>query len=351
MNKKSILIAILNWNGSNDTIECCNSLSKLVNIKDFNFLFLILDNASTSEDFEFLKLNLPGFINGDIRSISNGEVLLEQNEVIEAYTYDSGYFLLRSKVNHGFAKGCNIMADLALNLEYDYIVFLNNDTVVEPDFLNKLIEGAVSLNADGVIPQIRFFHDKSLIWNCGGEINKFGKRKYFFANKSSSEVIDRPFRVSFATGCCLMFKASYFRAIGRFSENFFFGEEDIELSLRLLKLKARLYCIPTSIIYHKVGASLSGNEERALNKSYIHYLNRLINMKTHLGLLWFFWLIPATIKVFVNLIFINKISFIRALSFIRCILSDAIALDSVTKNKFESTINNGFMFSYEEDRQ
>ncbi len=348
VDNKSVLIVILNWNGAQDTIDCCSSLS-VINDDVIRREILIIDNNSSEDDFKFLKNGFSGLVDNSVGVDGIKSLFFDKFNIIEWSNLQNNVTLLRSSTNHGFAKGCNIGSVYAELIGHDFIMFLNNDTVVQVDFMGPLIEGMK--NADAVIPQIRYFYDKCLIWNCGGEINRFGKRKYYYADQSASEVIDKPFRVSFATGCCLVFKTSYFRSIGKFSENFFFGEEDIDLSLRLLKLKAKLYCIPASVIYHKVGASLNGNEERALNKSYIHYLNRLINMKVHLGLFWWLWLIPSVVKVFVNLHRINKIGFIRALSFIRCLLSDAIALNSVTKNKFESTINNGFMFSYEEDRQ
>ncbi|WP_338564494.1 hypothetical protein [Erwinia sp. E_sp_W01_6] len=173
--------------------------------------------------------------------------------------------------------------------------FLNNDTVVEPDFLELLIKKLDVATA--VIPQIRFYSNKEIIWNCGGDINKYGKRKYFFSNVNGEHVnfSSGTFDITFATSCCLLFKVNSFIEIGMFTEDFFFGEEDIDLSLRMKERKLKMICEPASIIYHKVGASLAGDQRRLINKSYIHYLNRYINIRKHLGIKWYIWLIPSTL--------------------------------------------------------
>ncbi|MFU1633700.1 glycosyltransferase [Aeromonas veronii] len=334
-----MLIVILNWNGSQDTIDCCESLLSINEDASVNKEILIIDNNSSEKEFELLTSSF---------SIKNTSQLFEESlallsnkfGIINVINCEKNITIFRSSINHGFAKGCNIGSIYADMIGYEYILFLNNDTVVQADFINPLVKGMEF--SDVVIPQIRYFFDKSVIWNCGGEINFFGNRKYYYANQKASKVRDKPFRISFATGCCILFRTEYFLNIGGFSERFFFGEEDIDLSLRLLKLKSRVFCIPESIVFHKVGASLTGNKERILNKAYIHYLNRFINMKSHLKIFWWVWIIPSLIKVFCNVVVINKIGFIGAFNFIRCLVIDALKLDGVSKNKFESVINNGF---------
>ncbi|MGU5537561.1 glycosyltransferase family 2 protein [Aeromonas caviae] len=339
------LIVILNWNGSLDTVACCQSL---VMDDGCNADILVIDNGSEDADYDFLKENIPGtiVIPSGYNDDTKVDALFLSRMITDKFNYDTNIFLIRSSVNHGFAKGCNIGADYAALMGYEYVMFLNNDTVVEPGFLEQLIVYLDKAKADVVIPQIRYFFDKTKIWNCGGKIDIFGRRKYHYSNQDFSEVQKKPFKISFATGCCILFRTDYFNKIGQFCEKFFFGEEDIDLSLRLLKLNARVYCVPASVIYHKVGASLVGDNDRLLNKAYIHYLNRFVNMKNHLHLIWWVWLLPSFFKVIVNVIKINKLDFINAIFFAMKLVCEARELDGVSKSKFEDIIINGYRSSH-----
>lgn len=339
MNDFKTLIVILNWNGSQDTLDCCRSLNNIPRISHGATDVLIIDNGSTNESIEDIRSGLIEqfgkpenyVIASDIKEIYN---------VSEALSYGK-FYLFCSRINHGFARGCNLGAKHALGQGYEYILFLNNDTVVEPDFLEQLFSSIKM--ADAVIPQIRYYHDNNLIWNCGGSISKFGSRSYYYAKQNINNVTfaDPEFKITFATGCCILFSTKYFNHIGLFTEKFFFGEEDIELSLRLMKENARVVCNTKSIIYHKVGASIQGDPEKILRKAYIHYLNRFINMKLHLGKIWYVWIIPSSLKVIFNLLFINKINIGKSLLFLKALLLDSICLSEVSKDKFESVLKCG----------
>ncbi|EIA0234641.1 glycosyltransferase, partial [Escherichia coli] len=299
-NNERLLIVVLNWNGAEVTLDCCKSLLELTSN---NYDVLIIDNNSVRGDYIKLELGLKAYSCDyfDIKGPQIYDDLLCEYLIDEIKSYnfisEANFILMRSSINHGFARGCNLGAKYALKNNYENVLFLNNDTLVENDFLSPLL---LSLKqADAVIPQIRYCHDKSMIWNCGGDISMFGSRKYFFANKKIQDVVfpSVVFPVTFATGCCILFRTDYFIKIGMFSEQFFFGEEDIELALRLKKKKSNVVCNTESIIYHKVGASIQGDPERILRKAYIHYLNRFINMKFFLGKIWYLWIIPSTLKI------------------------------------------------------
>lgn len=339
MNDSKTLIVLLNWNGSQDTIDCCRSLTNVKRVSEGSADVLIIDNCSKNESVEFLTAGMENLL-GDSTEIQISSELKSEYDLHRTVAYQNFHLFLSGR-NHGFARGCNLGSIYAENNLYEYVLFLNNDTVVETDFLEPLLNSLKT--ADSVIPQIRYFYDKNIIWNCGGEISKFGSRKYFFAKKNIQDIsFKKPvFPVSFATGCCIIFRTNYFKKIGRFSEKFFFGEEDIELSLRLRKLNAVVLCDTKSLIYHKVGASIQGEPEKLLRKAYIHYLNRFVNMKFHLGALWFLWLIPSTMKVFINLLVINKITIKCALKFVHILLRDSSSLSEVNKDKFDSVLQSG----------
>lgn len=338
-NKKKLLIILLNWNGSQDTLACCESIKDVQKFNQGLADIIIIDNDSNMDSYKYLCGGLEELF-GESQEISVSHDLINNYGLIDTQVCNNVY-LFRCSLNHGFAKGCNLGAEYAEQNGYEYVLFLNNDTVVEADFLEPLLASIDS--ADAVIPQIRYYHDKSLMWNCGGKISRFGSRKYYFAKKHINDISfpGAIFRVTFATGCCLLFKTVYFKKIGRFTERFFFGEEDVELALRLLKSKAKVVCNTHSIIYHKVGASIQGSPERLLRKAYIHYLNRFVNMKLHLGITWYLWLIPSILKVMINLLRINKLDLRSSYAFLKSLISDSLSLTEVDKQKFESVLKDG----------
>jgi len=333
---------ILNWNGSSDTIACIESMN---NLQGTTTDLVVIDNASTSEQFELLS----NYFDSYVLCAEIPAMTTENNVVftsIKKFRNDDKYiYLICAETNYGFSKSCNAGAYLASLFEYKYVLFLNNDTEVEPNFLNILIN---DLEKDAslltVIPQIRYFYNKDIIWNCGGIISKYGNRKYYYANLNALEIknIESSLNISFATGCCILFRTKEFIDIGMFTERFFFGEEDIELSLRLLRMNKNIKCDLNSLIYHKVGASIKGDRVRLLRKAYIHYLNRLVNMKTFLGFKWWVWMIPSMLKIMVNIIKLNKVTFSEFISFVYSIFIDSLKCNSVDKNKFEQILKNGF---------
>lgn len=336
MNK--CLIVLLNWNGSKDTISCISSLE---NDSSNNCDILVLDNASNHDELHILTTHC----NRQYSITENNNQLVDGIESIDTYNLSSSkkLFIAKSKINHGFAKGCNIGTYFAHENRYELMLLLNNDTEVEPGFYPPLLNGLKGYFA--TIPQIRLFDPKDKIWNCGGTISKFGQRKYYYANKTCSELdAINPFNVTFATGCCILVRVSDFIDVGLFTERFFFGEEDIDLSLRLMKLDKKLICVPNSIIYHKVGSSIKGGQEVLLRKAFIHYLNRFINMKLHLGIIWWVWFPISLIKVFKNLMCINKVSLSLSRVFIYRLIKESYQRDNVDQDFFKKIMESGFHY-------
>ena len=106
-----ISIVILNWNGFADTIDCLISLSKCTYS---NFDVILIDNNSNDESVSIIKKWL-------------------------TETRFQNLIFIENEENYGFAKGNNIGIDIALKNNSDFILLLNNDTVVESDFLIELL--------------------------------------------------------------------------------------------------------------------------------------------------------------------------------------------------------------------
>lgn len=246
-------IILVNWHGADDTIAC---LESLLQVQEPHFV-IVADNASEDDSVERI------------------ESWLKKNE---GKGYVSEYKLLRLDANYGFAIGNNKALAVAMQYSPDYCMLLNNDTEVEPDFLKKLLDYAQTNPAIKVIsPCICYHYDKKKIWFTGGELT-FAARKSITKAVTVEQLTNAPFGISYISGCALFFEPSVLNDSNELLYNgFFFGEEDYEFSLRMNKFGIRMACVPSSRIYHKVGASQKNtNDSRGLGRIYMYYHNRLI---------------------------------------------------------------------------
>ncbi len=243
MKNNSVAIILLNWNNFNYTIECVRSLIKTTykNKKIF-----IIDNASTDKSVEKIKKEFPWI---DI--------------------------ILNNK-NLGFTGGNNVGIEIALKEKFDYIMLLNNDTIVDKLFIEPLLNSFDS-KTGAVQPLILNYYNKNIIWNFGGEINKkfgifqsIGKKKSIQNLKNLNQKY-----TEWISGCCFMIKSSIIGKVGLLDNNFFVYFEDVDWSIRISKKKYNLKVVPKSIIYHHEGASWK-NKKKSIEGNispYTHYLN------------------------------------------------------------------------------
>lgn len=286
MEYPNVAIVILNWNGWEDTIECLESLYK---IKYPNYDVIIADNGSEDESVQKIKDYCNGKINVEspffkynpegkpinlseyeldgsenIKNKENGTDLLSKNELI----------LIKNNENYGFAKGNNIAVKHALNLlKPDYILLLNNDTVVDPEFLSKLVETAEEDEKIGIVgPKILKYHDPKII-DSTGHILKSGRVLDRGHGELDKGQYDDQNDTLGAIAACSLYKSKMLTKIGLFDESFFTVYEDAELSWRSNKNGWKAKYVPESIVYHKRGKSLN---KKSINSKMI--LLQLQNM-------------------------------------------------------------------------
>lgn len=249
-------IILVNWNGADDTIACLHSLMNAQG----DFFVVVVDNASEDDSLSRIK------------SFADANRNAMRIDVLEMDD------------NYGFAKGNNKAIRYVRQFAPDNILLLNNDTEVAPDFLQKLLEqSAEHPEFRALTPRINFFSDKEKIWDCGGKIS-FGRRTNPYVNKTGDAFGGKKFvPVEFISGCALFFYPELLDSDGNlFTERFFFGEEDFEFSLRMRKKNIPMACIPSSLVFHKVGRSRKKMKAIAnVGKYYMYYLNRMISLRMH----------------------------------------------------------------------
>lgn len=294
VNKPLVYIIILNWNGYEDTIECIRSVQN----NDYsNYCIVVVDNGSEKENFNKLKSwcsdRFSTFISYSKQEAEAGGIDSSENLANIAVAKNRLIFLENNE-NLGFAAGNNVGLKYVLKNNAPFAMLLNNDTVIEKDSITILMDFLNSHNEYvAATPQIRYFEPNDKIWNCGGKIMWFGNRKYYFAGDNISKVPLSGFRrVSFITGCALLFRPAI---TGILTERFFFGEEDLDFSFRQKIAKRKMACCFSSIIYHKISVSFKKVDSSVLGSLYIYYLSRLINNRQYSSSFMFI------IKIIMNL--------------------------------------------------
>lgn len=222
-----VYVMTLNWNRINDTLDCLESMCAL----DYpNKRLLLVDNGSRDGTVEAVTRRFP-----EVEIIAN-------------------------KKNLGFSAGCNVGLEHALGQQAEYILLLNNDTLVDPSALNHLIE----LTGDDVgmiAPKIYYFEDPARIWSIGGRrhwltIEKIGDVRGQLDRGQGSEILER----DYLAGCAILLSRRFLEDAGLFDERFFMYYEDSDLSLRARDAGYRLLLSPEAHVWHKVAMSSGGSD-------------------------------------------------------------------------------------------
>lgn len=220
----SVAIILVNWNGFEFTAACLDSLRK---VDYLDFRVILVDNASQNQEGQRLKKAFP-----EIDLIGNSE-------------------------NLGFAGGNNSGIRQALDQGYSHVLLLNNDTIVEPDFLGQMIRKFDQNPQLGVVqPLICFLHDRSQIWSAGGKWNGFLGRAITLGDRENVNSFHSKGRnLDWATGCCLLITREALLKTGLLNESYFAYFEDVEWSLRFRENGFEIELATEAKIYHEAGAS------------------------------------------------------------------------------------------------
>jgi len=283
MEHPNVTIILLNWNGWEDTIECLESLLQM----DYtNYNIVIVDNHSENDSIEKIKRYASGrplstsqyFAHN---CLSKPQKIIEIDEldihaplVAKVETNSNQLFLIKNKSNYGFAKGNNVGIIFALsNLDPDYLILLNNDTIVKSDWVSQLMEKALADEMIGILGAQNYDYFNPSVKGCSkGTIN-------YWKGTMSIDKTDN-IEADFITGTCLCTSVRVLKEIGNLDERFFFGGgEDIDFCIRARKKGFQICHVPEAIIWHK-GESRSSDSTRKL---YLYYVprNYILLLKKH----------------------------------------------------------------------
>lgn len=222
-----VYIIILNWNGKELTLDCLKSLAK---VQYDNSKILVVDNGSIDDSVKVIKQKYP-----------NVEILQLENNI-------------------GYAAGNNAGFEHIKNANVEYVIFLNNDTIVDTNFIDPVVKPLMeNPETYQTVPKIFYAEKPNKIWYAGGKINKwFGLVYHEGIRKIDDESFNNSKLTDYATGCCFCMRTEDYAELSGFDTSFPMYGEDVDLSLRIKAKGKNIFYEPNSVIWHKVSASVGG---------------------------------------------------------------------------------------------
>jgi GT2 family glycosyltransferase len=296
-----VFIIILNWNGWEDTIECLDSL---YNISYPNYGLIIVDNDSHDDSLARIRAYTRGELEVEsasrtfdcrIEPLHVTTYTRREAEDIQAATLkklaaqsrnetsNASLVIIQNEQNFGYPEGNNIGMRYALKASADYVLLLNNDTVVEKHFLTELVRAADNDASIGVIgPKICFYDAPNTIQSAGGHIDFWRGRAIGNAGKSDDEIerfaVDKLLPADFVSGSCFLIKRKVIEDVGMLDPTYFCYGEDLDWCLRISGAGYRIVCDLNTQIWHKSNVSTSKVKQCA---EYYFHRNWVINARKH----------------------------------------------------------------------
>ncbi|MCR4305696.1 MAG: glycosyltransferase family 2 protein [Candidatus Daviesbacteria bacterium] len=213
MNQTSVIIP--NWNGKELLKDCLESLT----VQSYkNFEIILVDNGSSDGSLDYVRNSFP------------------QVKIIPL------------KNNYGFAKAINegVKASVA-----KYVVFLNNDTKADKNFLKELVE-CIELHPEviSINPKLLNFYNRKVIDGVGILINEVGQAKSIGWQEKDKGQFSEQY-IFGATGGASIFRREDFIKAGMFDEKYFMYSEEVDFAFRAQFLGYKSILCPKAVVYHK----------------------------------------------------------------------------------------------------
>lgn len=261
-----IAIILINYKQPQLTLECIKSIKQTEDYNDYKII--VVDNNSNDNSIKLLS---------------------QEKDII----------LIKSDENKGFSAGNNIGIRYAIENNFDAVMLLNNDTIIDKSLLRILLN---SYSEEKVLLPKMYYYDKpDTIWYGGGHINYIkAKGIHENENKKDGSFFDCDHEIDFMTGCCALIPLRIIEMVGYLDEKFFMYCEDFDYSIRLKKNGVKMKYIANAKLWHKIGASTN---KRSNFNVYYDTRNRLMIMNDYNFnyLAYFYFYISRFVRVIQSL--------------------------------------------------
>ncbi len=224
IDKPFVSIIVLNYNGKKWLKDCFESLERLNYPKD-KYEVIMGDNASSDDSIEYVKKKF-SFVR-----------------------------ILQFDKNYGFCKGNNLCAKEAKG---EYLVFLNNDTFVEKEWLAGLIKGVLSDEkviacAPKIVYAFSLDNIPRINW-AGGKITPDGGGTYIGIGDIDKRKYNIQTYTGYPAGTSLLIEKKFFLDSGKFEELYTAIGEEMDIGLRVWQQGYKVLYVPSAVVYHWGGA-------------------------------------------------------------------------------------------------
>ena len=314
-NNPKVTILILNYNGWKDAIECLESVYKITYP---NWAVILVDNGSEDDSVSKIKEWAAGKIpveseffgyDAEGKPIEHIEELFydEEEAKVKVSKKEKEWdtllphqklSILRIEKNRGVAGGENIGIEYILReRKTDYILILNNDIVVDPEFLIELVKVAESDPEIGVVGPKNYYYDyngrKDVINFAGGKINFWKGKDYSIGiNEIDTGQFDEMMEVDYIVSSALLAKKELFEKIGYLNQEYFAYWEETEWCVRAHKAGYKVLYVPKAKIWHKVSATFrktSGFIEYQMARNMFWFMKQHATRSQYLSFLLYFF--------------------------------------------------------------
>lgn len=221
-------IIVLTWNQRDLTLDCLASLAEMTYPTD-RLDVIVVDNGSADGTAEAIR---------------------------ERYTE---VIVLENEENIGFAEGNNVGIRHAMEHDADYVMLLNNDTIVDPEMLTHLIDVAESDPKIGIVgPKMLYFDPPDVIWCAGNRIEweRGAALVRLQAEERDTGKDQAPAEVDYVTGCGVCLRREVIEEVGMLDPRFFIYYEESDWCLRAHKAGWHVLYVPQARLWHKVSAAM-----------------------------------------------------------------------------------------------
>ncbi len=297
MDTPLISIVILNHNGLGDLKECFDSLSNLT-YKEIELIFV--DNNSQDKSVDFVKENF------------------QCVKIIELFK------------NYGFAQGNNFGAKAAKG---DYIVLLNNDTIVDKNWISEMVKIAQESKKVGIIgSKIYYYDDRKTLNFAGSSCDKYGRTTHTGQFQLDDPLLNIQRKIFYACGASLMISRELYQKINLFDPTYFIYYEDVDVCWRAWISGYDVIYAPNSFIYHKVGRAIKNNrfKQYLAEKNKLRTILKNYEIKTIIRILPGYFLERFS-KIYDAIYYKSRISSILFRIYLKAIIWNIIHIKSLIK--------------------
>lgn len=243
MSEPLVAIVILNTNRRDDTIACLESLAQSTYT---NLHVFLLDNASTDGSVEAVCAQFPAV---EIVSLTD---------------------------NRGYAGNNNVGIQLAMERGADWVLVLNEDTIVDPDCIGRMVAEGERNPAIGMIGPLVYHHDEpTVIQSAGVTLGRFMRSSHIGQNEPDHGQFSKPQAVDCISGCAICVRREVIEAVGMLDERYFYYWEETEWCLRSRHAGWLNVVEPAAKLWHK---GVQRDYQPKPSVAYYNTRNRLLTL-------------------------------------------------------------------------